>query len=139
MIRITDSISIDEDEIVWAFSRASGPGGQNVNKVSSAVHLRFDVMASSLPDDVKLRLLHLGGQRLSKDGVIVIKAQVHRTQEANRVEAMERLQALVDSVAQPPKARKPTRPTLASKRRRLESKSARSEIKRLRGSGQDLA
>lgn len=113
--------------------RAQGAGGQNVNKVSSAVHLRFDIAASSLPEDVKQRLLALPDSRLTRQGVLVIKAQQYRTQEANRLDALARLQALVDSVARPPRVRRATRPTLGSKLRRLESKSQRSATKALRG------
>ncbi|OLP04817.1 Class I peptide chain release factor [Rhodoferax antarcticus ANT.BR] len=109
--------------------RAQGAGGQNVNKVSSAIHLRFDISASSLPDDVKERLLALRDSRITQDGVLVLKAQNHRTQESNRFDALTRLQALVDSVAQPPKARKATRPTRASRQRRLADKRFQSQIK----------
>ncbi len=127
------SITVCIDEVEMSAIRAQGAGGQNVNKVSSAVHLRFDVRASSLPEPVKQRLLALNDQRLTADGVVVIKAQQFRSQELNRADALARLQALVDSVARPPKTRRATRPTLASKRRRLEGKSVRSATKALRG------
>ena len=117
--------------------RAQGAGGQNVNKVSSAVHLRFDVPASSLPEDVKARLLALADSRITTEGVVVIKAQEHRSQDMNRADAMQRLQALVDSVARPPRVRKATKPTYGSKQRRLEGKSLRSETKALRGKLRD--
>ncbi|MBS0292691.1 MAG: aminoacyl-tRNA hydrolase [Proteobacteria bacterium] len=113
--------------------RAQGAGGQNVNKVASAVHLRFDIAASSLPEDVKQRLLALRDGRITQQGVLVIKAQQYRTQEANRLDALARLQALVDSVARPPRVRRATRPTLGSERRRREAKSQRSALKALRG------
>ncbi len=127
------SIPLREDEMDFSAIRAQGAGGQNVNKVSSAVHLRFDIPASSLPEAIKARLLALRDQRITNDGVVVIKAQTSRSQDANRADAIARLQALVDSVAVPPKARKATRPTLGSQRRRLEGKSTRSDVKRLRG------
>lgn len=114
--------------------RAQGAGGQNVNKVSSAVHLRFDVPASSLPEDVKTRLLALRDHRITAEGVVIIKAQVHRSQDLNRADALARLQALVDSVARPPGVRKATRPTRASQQRRLQGKAQRGAVKRLRGS-----
>ena len=118
--------------------RAQGAGGQNVNKVSSAVHLRFDIAASSLPGDVKERLLALHDSRITQDGVLVLKAQNHRTQESNRFDALARLQELVNSVAQPPKPRKATRPTRASQLRRLNGKGQRSALKaQRRGSGDD--
>src|SRR5690606_14478757 len=112
--------------------RAQGTGGQNVNKVSSAIHLRYSIPHSSLPDEIKARLLALRDQRITDDGVVVIKAQSSRSQEKNKLEAIDRLQALVDSVSQPRKVRKPTRPTLGSKRRRLEGKAVRGQVKQLR-------
>ena len=123
---------VDPREVEWTAMRAQGAGGQNVNKVSSAIHLRFDVRGSSLPQEVKARLLALGNQRITAEGVVVIKAQAYRSQDMNRADALQRLQALVDSVAVPPKLRKPTRPTRASKERRLQGKSRRSEIKAAR-------
>ena len=120
---------VDESEVEISAVRAQGAGGQNVNKVSSAIHLRFDVAASSLPEAVKARLLALSDRRLSEDGVVVIKAQRHRSQELNRRDALERLNALVARAAAVPPTRRPTRPTLASKRRRLEAKGARAEVK----------
>ena len=121
------------EEVVFTAIRAQGAGGQNVNKVSSAVHLRFDVAASSLPDEVKARLLARADQRLTQDGVIVIKAQQHRTQAQNRQDALARLQALVDAAAQVPRTRRPTRPTLASRQRRLTGKLRHGQTKALRG------
>ena len=126
-------MQINESEVEISAIRAQGAGGQNVNKVSSAIHLRFDVMASSLPDGVKARLLALTDHRISKEGVVVIKAQTHRSQDMNRLEALARLMELVDSVAHAPKKRKATRPTYASELRRLESKKKTSAIKSNRG------
>jgi ribosome-associated protein len=133
MIRVTERISIDERELEERFVRASGPGGQNVNKVSSAVQLRFDVRRSpSLSAEVRLRLERLAGRRLTHDGVLVIMAQRHRTQERNRQDALDRLTELIREASVAPKPRRPTRPTRGSKERRLATKKNRSTIKNLR-------
>ena len=124
---------VDEREVEFNAIRAQGAGGQNVNKVSSAVHLRFDITASSLPDVIKERLLALSDSRINQEGVLVLKAQQHRTQEMNRLDALARLQQVVDGVSNPPKPRRATRPTYGSRQRRLESKSQRSTTKALRG------
>ena len=134
MIRVTPRISIDEQEIEENFIRASGPGGQNVNKVSSAVQIRFDVRRSpSLPEDVRARLSALAGRKLTQDGVLVITAQRHRSQQLNRTDAIERLAELIRRAAARPTSRRPTRPTLGSRRRRLQEKGSRGAIKALRG------
>lgn len=126
-------LTVPEHEIEFSAIRAQGPGGQNVHKVSSAVHLRFDIRASSLPAHVKHRLLALPDQRITKDGVVVIKAQSARSQEQNRADALARLAALVDEAASPPLVRRPTRPTYGSKQRRLKAKNLRSQVKAARG------
>jgi ribosome-associated protein len=133
MIRVTAQISIDEREIGETFVRASGPGGQNVNKLSTAVQLRFDARHSpSLAPDVRARLERLAGSRLTRDGVVVITAQRHRTQARNRQDALDRLIDLIRQAAIPPVKRRPTRPTRASRERRIEGKKRRAGIKRLR-------
>jgi ribosome-associated protein len=139
MISVTDTISIDESELSESFVRASGPGGQNVNKVSSAVQLRFDVRHSpSLSNDVAVRLMRLAGKRLTKDGVIVIVAQQHRTQERNRADARERLFDLIRQAAVKPIPRRATKVPKAAKRQRLEGKKHRASIKRLRSARPSL-
>jgi ribosome-associated protein len=126
-------LQVDESEVQISAIRAQGAGGQNVNKVSSAIHLRFDIPASSLPDDVKQRLMALRDSRITQEGVLVLKAQQHRSQDLNRLDALSRLHELVNSVARAPRTRRATRPTYGSRQRRLEGKSQRSETKSLRG------
>ena len=124
---------VDEREVEFSAIRAQGAGGQNVNKVSSAIHLRFDIHASSLPEALKQRLLSLNDSRITQEGVLVLKAQQYRTHEMNRSDALNRLQEVIDSVATPPKPRRATQPSYGAKQRRLEGKSQRSEIKSSRG------
>jgi len=133
MLRISNTVSIPDREIDMQAIRAQGAGGQNVNKVSTAIHLRFDIRASSLPDSYKQSLLALKDHRISSDGVIIIKAQRYRSQDKNREDALLRLQALVHKARQVKKARKPTKPTRASKEKRLEGKTRRGKAKKLRG------
>ncbi len=132
-VRTRQGVLVAPDEIVWEAVRAQGAGGQNVNKVASAVHLRFDIRASSLPDIYKERLLRLHDRRITGDGVIVIKAQQHRSQEMNKEQALHQLHALIDGVAVERKPRRPTRPTEGARRRRLEHKKQRGKTKALRG------
>jgi ribosome-associated protein len=134
MLRISRNLSIDENDLEIVFVRASGPGGQNVNKLSTAAQLRFDTRRIALPDDARARLVTLAGQRMTKDSVIVIHAQRFRTQERNRADAIDRLIELLREAMVRPTPRRPTRPTLGSKQRRLEGKKRRGDIKARRGS-----
>ena len=135
MIYITDELEIDENEINEEFILASGPGGQNVNKVATAVQLRFNVrMSTSLPDDIRARLISIAGKRISRDGTLIIKARRYRTRERNRQDALERLIDIIRKASEVPKIRRRTKPTFASKKRRMETKRKTSERKKMRGS-----
>ena len=139
MLQVNGQLAIPLEEIEISAVRAQGPGGQNVNKVSSAIHLRFDIAASSLPGPVKQRLIRKRDQRITADGVVVIKAQNHRSQEKNRAEALARLAELVDSACRVPRKRIPTRPSRAARRRRVDDKKRRGSLKKLRGKPDDQA
>jgi ribosome-associated protein len=134
MIEITPTFSIDESELQFAFVRSSGPGGQNVNKVATAVQLRFDVAHSSLPDEVKERLKHIAGNKITSDGELLIEAKKFRTQEQNRDDALKRFVELIQRAFKKPKARHKTKPTAASREKRLKGKKVRGEIKKIRQS-----
>jgi ribosome-associated protein len=133
MLKLNNTLTIPGDELQFSAIRSQGSGGQNVNKVSTAIHLRFDIAASSLPEFYKTRLLHLNDQRVNKDGIIVIKAQQYRTQDKNREDALNRLGQLINSATQITKARRPTKPTRSSQRKRMDKKNQRGKTKNLRG------